>query len=287
MAVYFDSGGIANFLSLDHLGKKFSVTYDSLNHGGVFKVYTKKGIVKFKPTPMGLDAVNLKDNPGAKYLLVNDANLTFPTSPDSVPLKPDSHHVHMTMVRNNYEGFTKKQIKQATVAQYLMGMIGNPPERVFQGLVRLNLLKYCLITSNNIKNAHAIFGLNLATIRGKTVLRKPERVITDYVDILREILNVHLCLTLVGDVMFVNSVPFLVSALCNINIITIEHAPHRTAKKLGYLLQSMNCIYAWADFTVQTILMDNKFEKVRDHVPMVYMNTTAAAEHISKIKHRI
>jgi hypothetical protein len=33
--------------------------------------------------------------------------------------------------------------------------------------------------------------------------------------------------------------------------------------------------------------MDNKFNKVKDHVPHVNMNTPAAAEHIDKIKRRI
>jgi hypothetical protein len=57
----------------------------------------KKSIVKFKPILTGLHTVtvNLKDNPEAAYLLVNDVDLTFPTSPDSLPLKPNSHHVHV------------------------------------------------------------------------------------------------------------------------------------------------------------------------------------------------
>ncbi len=57
--VYFDTRGIANVLSLYRLGKKICVTYDSSNHDGVFQVHTTKGIVKFKPTPKGLHALNL------------------------------------------------------------------------------------------------------------------------------------------------------------------------------------------------------------------------------------
>ncbi len=84
----------------------------------------------------------------------------------------------------------------------------------------------------------------------------------DYVDIPRVILDVHGCVTLVADVMFVNGVPFLVSSSRNINLITIEHAPQLTASKLGYLLQRIIRVYARAGFTVQTILRDNEFEKV-------------------------
>jgi hypothetical protein len=45
--VYFDARGIANVLSLYQLGQYFQVTYDSKDHGGVFKVFTQAGVVEF------------------------------------------------------------------------------------------------------------------------------------------------------------------------------------------------------------------------------------------------
>jgi hypothetical protein len=68
------------------------------------------------------------------------------------------------------------------------------------------------------------------------VRRTPHQVETDYVKIPRELMAFHENVTLVADVIFVNSIPFLVSASRNINLITIEHAPKRTASKLGHLL---------------------------------------------------
>jgi hypothetical protein len=75
MPVYLDDRGIANVLSLYCLGRKFKVTYDSTDRGGVCKVYTKQGVVEFKPTTNGLHELNLKTNPEAAFLLVNDADL--------------------------------------------------------------------------------------------------------------------------------------------------------------------------------------------------------------------
>jgi hypothetical protein len=83
--------------------------------------------------------------------------------------------------------------------------------------------------------------------------------------------------------MFVNSVSFLVSALRNINLIKIEHAPKRTASKLCHLLQCIVNIYARAGFHLRTILMDNEFEKICDHVSTIDMSTSAAAEHTVEI----
>jgi hypothetical protein len=86
-------------------------------------------------------------------------------------------------VRNNYEGFIKKQVHRANFACHIMGMIGAPTEREYQALVRLNLLQDCPITNSDIVNAHKIFGPDLANIRDKTVCCRPEHVSTEIVDI--------------------------------------------------------------------------------------------------------
>ncbi|KAL3821708.1 hypothetical protein ACHAXA_003266 [Cyclostephanos tholiformis] len=54
--------------------------------------------------------------------------------------------------------------------------------------------------------ANDIFGPDLATIRGKTVRHSPERVVTDYVEIPRDFIEKHYRVTIVADVMFVNSI---------------------------------------------------------------------------------
>jgi hypothetical protein len=46
-------------------------------------------------------------------------------------------------------------------------------------------------------------------------------------------------------------------------------------------------VYAKAGFTVPAIIMDYEFEKVRDHVPSVNINTTAASEHVREIERKI
>ena len=45
------------------------------------------------------------------------------------------------MVRSNYEGFTKKDIKAAKAARKLQGMIGIPSEKDYGGMVSSNMIK--------------------------------------------------------------------------------------------------------------------------------------------------
>jgi hypothetical protein len=46
-------------------------------------------------------------------------------------------------------------------------------------------------------------------------------------------------------------------------------------------------MYARAGFHLQTILMDNEFDKVCGHVSTIDMNTPAAAKHTAEIEWRI
>ena len=198
------------------------------------------------------------------------------------------HQMHVGTIRENFNGFFHKQIQGDMMGRRLMGMVATPSPRDFEGMVCLNMLKDCPVTNDGIKTAHALFGMGLTTIRGNMVWHKPKCVFTDYVDILCTLVEVNKQVTLAGDVMFVNSVSFLVSKTRNINLITIEHAPSpRTATTLESLLQRIVCVYARTGFTVQTILMDIEFKKVRDHVPVLNVNTPAASEHEGNIEQGI
>jgi len=277
--VYFDESGITNVLSLFNLGKKHHITFDSHDRGGVFQVHTKSGLLEFMPTSRGLHALNLRENPDAAFALVNAAT----PSPE-----PSDAPIHVNTIRQNFEGFTKHQIKAADRARRLMCMVATPSPRDFQAMVRHNFLKDCPVTNDDIKIADAIYGpRTLAEIRSKTVRLKPARVVTDLVDIPRGFFTLHNKVTLVADVMFVNGIAFLVSASRNINLITIEHAPKCTASNLGIILNRILRVYNKAGFTVQILLMDNEFDKVRDHISTVDLNTPAASEHIGEIERRI
>ncbi len=131
-------------------------------------------------------------------------------------------------------------------------MIANPPEREFDGMVREQLLTYCPVTVHEVDNANQIFGPDLANLRGKATRTKPERVQVEYVQIPWDCVQLHKYITLVADVMFVNGLPFLVTFLQGLSLVTIEHLQSRTAKHLVHALERVFRIYATAGFVIQT-----------------------------------
>ena len=190
-------------------------------------------------------------------------------------------------VRGNMEGYTKREVEKAREAREAQAMVGHPTDRDFLGMVRANMITNCPVTEKAVINANRIFGPDLAGVRGRTVRRPPESVTTDYVQIPREILERHRLVTLSVDVMFVNGVPFLVSTARGLNFITVEYTKSRTAKALAGCVRHIMDMYGRGGFQVGTVLMDNEFECLRNLIPVLDINTTAAKEHVPEIERRI
>ena len=135
-----------------------------------------------------------------------------------------------------------------------------------------------------VKNANVIFGPDLAGVRGRTVRRPPESVQTDYVQIPWKSLERYQLVTLAVDVMFVNGVLFLVGMSRGLKLITAEFTSTCTAKAIASKIDQIAHLYARGGFTLGTVLMDNKFEKLRPLVPHLAINTTATREYVPEIE---
>ena len=137
------------------------------------------------------------------------------------------------------------------------------------------MIANCLITSKDISNARMIFGPDLASIRGKTVRRAPEPVVTDYVAVPQTLIEANKVITLAADVFFVDGTAFLLTVARRIKFVTMEHVPIRTPSLSKHLKRVLE-VYGRAGFVVRTILMDGDFEKIKSLMPTVECNTTAA-----------
>ncbi len=85
-------------------------------------MHTGEGIVEFKPSAWGLHYHNVSDpESNIKLMLVNT-------------------------VRGNFEGYICHKVKRAREAQCIQGMIANPTDRDFAGMVREQLLPNCPVT---------------------------------------------------------------------------------------------------------------------------------------------
>jgi hypothetical protein len=117
-------------------------------------------------------------------------------------------------------------------------------------MVREKLITNFPVTVQDVENANRIFGPDLANLRGETIRTKPEHVRIEYIQIPRDFVELHKYVTLVADVMFVNSLPFLVTSSRGISLVTVEYLKPRTENRLVYTLERVFRIYGTAGFIV-------------------------------------
>ena len=60
-----------------------------------------------------------------------------------------------------------------------MHLLGFLSERDFENMVRSNMIVNCPVTFDNVKNAKLIFGPDITSLKGKSVSRKPDSIVTD------------------------------------------------------------------------------------------------------------
>ena len=87
--------------------------------------------------------------------------------------------------------------------------------------------------------------------------------------------------------MFVSGIPFLVTFSRKIKIITAKYVPSRTAQYLANSLTKIVNTYARGVFVIDLALKDMEFEKVREKLAIIEVNTTAAREYVPEIEHQI
>ncbi len=226
LKVWYIPDGIANIFSMHKLEKTYRITYDSWD--GYYKVHTPKakGCVRFYKDKQGLPFIDLESSRGAVIMLLlceQEGGETTETVDGTLLVQT---------AQENFEGCTKREILQAKEAHQAQAMIGGP-KKDYKGMVSSNIIKNCQITVSNVTNAQNIFGLDLASIRGKMVQRTPAPVVADYVVVLCLLVEANSIVTLAVDVFFVYRKAFLLTVSRRIKFVRAKHVPVQTAKCLG------------------------------------------------------
>jgi hypothetical protein len=218
--VWYLPDGITNIFSMHELEKMYRITYDSLE--GFYVVHTPRGEVHFHKDEQGLLYIDLMESghEAARMLL----QMVKDTKADkNRTVKVGANFVQT--VRRNYEGYTKQEALHAKEARWGQAMLGNPSEKDYQGLVSRNLINNCPISLSDMSNARAIFGSDLASVRGKTVRKKPAPVVTDYVAVPHTLVEANKVITLATDVFFVDGTAFLLTVGRGLKFVTAKHVP--------------------------------------------------------------
>ena len=191
--VWYNPCGIVNILCFADVCNHFRIRFDSAKERAflIDKLDgTTKGFVQFK----------------AGLYFHDTTNCDTPTMCNETPKTS-----FLTMVADNKSRYTDRMYAQAYLAQKLQAMIGYPSTWDFLQIVNRHLLPDCPITRADILTAKDIFGLNVHSLKGKTVQQTEPHVASSITPIPANILSLYWSITLCMDIMFVNKLPFLVT----------------------------------------------------------------------------
>ena len=138
-----------------------------------------------------------------------------------------------------------------------------------------------------MSNARAIFGPDLASVRGNIVRRKPKSIWEEYVAVPKELVSRHKFISIAADVFFVYGISFLLTVEIKLKFLTVEHTLFCTAKSLDKHIKRGLQVYERAEFTVRYVITDGEFKKVKELLPTIVCNTTAAKEHVAEAERKI
>jgi hypothetical protein len=253
--VWYDKTAIANIFGLSELKKKHRVAYDSEKEDA-FIFHMNDNTLKFECNPKGLYTYKVSD----EYL------------------KKQSHLINT--VKENRVGYTQRQFEQAKRAQELYHIVGMPTIKSFIAIIKMNGIKNCPVTTEDVNNAKKIFGTNL---RGKSTRRKPNPVREDAFEIPEELILQKRKIDLCIDIMYVNECGFMTTINQMIPFRSALPIENRTHEEYYRVLDMVLRLYNSAGFHIKTIHCDGEFCAMMDKVKNdlgVCMNFTNALDHV-------
>ena len=197
--------------------------------------------------------------------------------------------IMVNTVAENAEGYTKCQVHKTKAARELQSVVGNPSTQDLKNMLNANQIIDCPVTAEHVDRAEKIYGPSVANLKGKTMRKKPETVVSDYVAVPEKILETNKHVPLAADVFFINNNPFLATISVNLRLTTGKFIPNRRIQQLLLGMKEVKALYTGRGFNVVTAMMDGEFEPMRHELLEmgIKLNVTAANEHSPIIERQI
>ena len=263
--VWYSDKAITNIVGLTNVTQQYHATYDSQvsNSFVVHRESAGKPDMEFVRHPSGLH-----------YYDPRTYGKTF---------------VHT--VAENMANYTKRQVKSAQAARTLYRALGYPSLKDFRLALMTNLIKDCPVTVQDVDVAHAIWGKDIAALKGKTTRRKPIPVADSVMNVPRELKKLHKNVTLAVDLFFVNGIAFFISHSRKICFTASTHLKNRKVASLWEAFKEAYQYYAKRGFKITLVTADNEFEPLQTLVHAMpagpRVNLASASEHVPEIERRI
>jgi hypothetical protein len=150
-------------------------------------------------------------------------------------------------------------------------------------LIKMNAIRNCPVTTEDVNIAKKIFGADMLSLKGKSTRQKSTPVREDTVKIQEEPIANNRKIELCIDIMYVNECGFMTTIDRKIRFRIAFPIKNRTHDEYYRVLDMVLWLYNSAGFHIKTIHCNGKFhammEKVKDDLG-VQMNFKKALDHV-------
>jgi hypothetical protein len=264
--VWFNPDGIANILSLADVAKHFRVCYDSGQEHAF--IVEKLG---------GTERRFIKTDAGLFYLDM--------ANKDKVKLGTALLHT----VTDKKSKYTARAYCQALLACKLQKMLGYPSTCDFLKYIDKHMIPNCPIQREDILAAEDILRPCVDSLKGKTVCRGEDHVLSDLSPIPHDILDCYRHVTLCVDIMYVNKLPFLVTISRDLHFGTAEFLLNQQEDNVRHSIINVMRLYGSHGFLINMVHTDGEFKVLHDQLARsgAGLNVCANNEHVPEVEHFI
>jgi hypothetical protein len=194
--------------------------------------------------------------------------------------------VMINTVKVNEANYGKRELDRARLARKVPAMIGCPSTWQYIYLAKKKLLPNCPVTRRDIVNSECIVVPNVGIPKETTVDSSPFKTNPKVSVTLIAIMKRYSKLIVAVDIMYVNTIPFLITALRGIKFGTSEALPSRKVKDIINALINLKVTYFQQGFSIEYLLMDGKFEACHAGLSSIQIgfNITSTAEHVPDVE---
>jgi hypothetical protein len=221
-----------SILSLDRVKEKHRVTFDSSDKNQ-FVIHKSDGTTRcFKESCCGL------------YYLKTGASLI----------------VVVNTVADNKTRYMNCNYSQVTLARKIQNIIGRPSTLSYLAIVENNQLPNCPINRQDILATEDIFGPNLGSLEGKTTPSTTKHMCATHVNIPINIMSCYRDVTITGNIMFVNTIPFFMTISRHIKFGTTEMTTSQTTVTLLAAIKQVRSACMKRGFRITRLMLDGQFK---------------------------
>ena len=187
----------------------------------------------------------------------------------------------LNTVEEYMQCFTKREIRDARRAVSLKAKVGFASDKDLIWALKTGAIKNCEVKPKDFENAIAIWGKNIAELKGKTVRKKPAPVVSNIMKVPRDLLKLEKDISLNLDIFFVNGSPFLITLSMRIYFTTVSNLKNQKLKTVVEILKHIYVYYFQRKFRITEFLLDPQFEAMAplicDKIRAPRINVTAVS----------